>query len=245
MKLGLLYWKDKWTAPTELDLKSIADCYIGDSMTEEERLAFTVLLLQGTVRFPDTPEGSAQMDLLVTATGKYELNFSCEELSYIENPWVMTLWRYSFKEFVKVIPIGYAKKAVTVIYKRLGIELNDAEIMKVLNSDFIYSDFFDTLKITLGCNKYIMCPDPTKVSAFVFASYFNMYHIFGILGFNGYSPYVICRDIGIISVPANDWRYIAFPEGALEAIEELGFNARKLSYPTVQQNQFLAKLAKI
>ena len=245
MKLNIEYWNKKWAEPTELDLKAIADCYIGELMTEEEKLSLTVLFLQGSVRFPDTEEGDRQMETLLSACEKYENHFSPEEMTYLESNWVITMWRYSYKEFMQVIPIYYKKGAVKTIYKRLGVELNDAEVIRVIESDFVYSDFLDTLTKALGRSKYIICPDPTKVSAFVFAAYFNMWYFFGILGFNGYSPYTVCRDIGVISVSANDWRFVALPEGAPEVIDELCHNTRKLSYPTMQQKQFIAKLAKI
>lgn len=245
MKLNIDFWNKKWAEPTELDLKAIADCYITDTLTEAQKLSLTVLFLQGSVRVPDTEEGDQLMTTLASACALYEKNYSPEEMTCLESSWVMTMWRYSYKEFVKVIPIYYKKEAVKAIYKRLGVELNDAEVMRVLESNFIYSDFFNMLGIVLGRNKYIMCPDPTSVRAFVVASYFNMWHFFGIMGFNGYSPYVICRDIGVISVPANDWRFVALPEGTPEVIDELCHNARKLSYPTMQQEQLIARLAKI
>ena len=81
--------------------------------------------------------------------------------------------------------------------------------------------------------------------SFAFVSYFNMWKLFGPMGFNGYSPYVICADIGLLTPPASQWRHAALTEADLVVIDELTKRARGRSWPTWQQNRFMAKLGKI
>lgn len=240
-KINTSFWDNLKAKPDEQDALVINDAFSSNLFTDSQKTDLAELILAGRIRIMD----DARAYSLNEAIGIFQQNFSSEEFFYMESVFVNCTWRYSFKDYAKAIPYKWAKAGISQIYNRLGIKLTEDEIINIYNSSNIYSDFFDLIKTTLDNNKYIMCPDPTNAKAFVFASYFNMWHFFGIMGFNGYSPYTICADIGVLSVPASDWRFIALPEGAAEAIEELNIRARGKKYPTLQQNQFLAKLAKI
>ena len=244
MKLGMIYWNKKWDKPLDTDLAAIHDafCMCG-TFTDEDKVKFAEVLLQGRYRIPvsDDSEG----DYISNLCWKFNANHAVEELIYSESEYVIVLWRYDFVKLFNAIPLQFAKQALRNIYSRLGVVLEDKDILRLLEQDFVYQVLFDLIATNLGSNKYVFCDDPAGWHTFAFGAWFNMWKLFGIMGFNGYSPYTICADIGILCPKASDWKFVALPEGSLETIKELNSLARGRSFPTWKQNAFLGKLAKI
>lgn len=241
-KIGIKYWQDKWTKPTDMDLAAIEDAFKTGSLSDEQKELLAELLLTGRIR--DDLEHSRGNDI-ATVMGIFNQNFAVDELFYWENENVATLWRYSFPDFVKAIPLQFVRVAIKRTYTRLGVDVDNDDIARIIDSGFIYSDFFELISETMGSSKFIMCDDPAGWNSFAFTAYFNMYKFFGVLGFNGYSPFQICSDIGTLCIPSSSWKFIALPKGAEEKIADLNSRARGRRYPTWQQNKFLGEIAKI
>lgn len=239
-KIGIKYWQDKWTKPLETDLAAIEDAFKTGPLSDEQKELLAELLLTGRIR--DDLENS-RGNAIATVMGIFNQNFAVDELFYWESEYVVTLWRYSFSDYVKEIPLQFVRKAIKKTYSRLGVDIDNDDITRIINSGFIYSDFFDLISDTMGNNKFIMCD--AGWNSFAFTAYFNMYKFFGIMGFNGYSPFQICSDIGTLCIPSSSWKFIALPKGAKEKIADLNSRARGRSYPMWQQNNFLGEIAKI
>lgn len=241
-KLDMKYWDSLKSPPEDSDLTAVKDAFNAEWPADNDaKNILAELILTSYLRVAD----EEAQDSLNKAIGIFNEKFAVEELFYVSSLQVFCTWRYDYKLFVRAIPIGYVKRAIQHIYARLGVELDDEEIMKVYNSDNIYSAFFELLSETMKDNRYIVTEDRESWLSFAFGAYFNMWHIFGPLGFNGYSPYVICADIGLLSPPASHWKYASFTEEELSCIEELRTRGRGRRWPTFQQNRFMGKLGKI
>ena len=241
-KIDIKFWNSRCATPEASDLLALKDAFSSDTGIDNNiKDTLAELIIAGRIRVADEP---LQVKLN-KAIGIFNEQFAVEEFFYTESLQVFCTWRYAYQMYVHAIPIGYAKRAIQRIYKRLGIELDDEEIMKVYDSDNVYSAFFELLAETMKDNRYIVTENKDSWLSFAFGAYFNMWHIFGPMGFNGYSPYVICADIGILSPPASSWKYAAFTEEELYCIDELRIRARGRRWPTWQQNRFMGKLGKI
>ena len=237
-KINFAYWDKLKAKPDEHDAAAIRDAFNSSCFSESQKVDLAELILASRIRIMDED----RMDQLNDAIGKFEQQFAVEEFFYTESAFLVNTWRYSYREYAEAIPFAWAKKAIEQIYSRLGVELDDEEVLKVYNSDNIYSAFLELLSETLGNNLYIKADDVEHWSSFVFVSYFNLWHFFGVLGFNGYSPYTIIADIGILTPPASSWKYVALTEEHLYTIDELKSRSRGRSFPTWQQNRFLGIL---
>ena len=244
MKLGITYWNKKWGEVLDTDLAAITDAFrMCGTFTDEEKVKFAEILLQGRYRIPVSDDGEG--DYTSELCWKFNANHAVEELIYSESAYVLVLWRYDFVKLFNAIPLQFAKEALRNIYSRLGIVIEDKDILRLLETDFVYQVLFDLIRENLGNNKYVFCDDPAGWHTFAFGAWFNMWKFFGVMGFNGYSPYTICADIGILCPKASDWKFVALPKTALSTIEDLKARAKGRNFPTWQQNAFLGKLAKI
>jgi hypothetical protein len=244
MKLGIEYWNKKWDKPLDTDVAAISDAFSSSGVfTNEDKVKFAEILLQGRYRsaVSDDDEGGYISELC----WKFNANYAVEELIYSESEYVLMLWRYDFAQIFKAIPLQIAKQALRNIYSRLGMTIEDKDISRIFRQDFVYQALFDLIAENLGDNKYVFCDDPALWHTFAFGAWFNMWKFFDVMGFNGYSPYTICGDIGILCPKACDWKFVALPKGSLEAVKELNNLARGRDFPTWKQNAFLGKLAKI
>lgn len=241
-KLDFKYWSGLKAPPAEADAVAINDAFHSDGkFTEQQKEDLARLILTSRVRIPDETRAAA----LNEAIGIFNRDFAVEEFFYSESVQVFCTWRYDYTVFAHALPAAWAKRGIRRVYAQLGVELDDEEVMKIYNSDCIYSAFLELISDTLGNFRYFVTNDKEAWHSFAFVSYFNMWKLFGLLGFNGYSPYVICADIGLLTPSASQWRHAALSEEDLCTIEELKARARGRSYPTWQQNRFMAKLAKI
>ena len=241
-KLDMKYWDSLKAPATGTDAAAINDAFHSEAkFTEQQKEELARLIIAGRVRIPDETRASA----LNEAIGVFNKDFAVEEFFYTESSQVFCTWRYGYKCFVHALPLYWAQRGIRRVYTQLGVELDDEEVMKIYNSDNVYSSFFDLVSETLGDNRYFVTNDKEAWHSFAFVSYFNMWKLFGPMGFNGYSPYVICADIGLLTPPASQWRHAALTEEDLCTIEELTTRARGRAYPTWQQNRFMAKLAKL
>lgn len=244
MKLNIDYWNKKWDKPLDTDLAAISDAFSSSGVfTNEDKVKFAEILLQGRYRIPVTDDGEG--DYISELCWKFNANYAVEELIYSESEYVLMLWRYDFNMIFKAIPLQFAKEALNSIYVRLGMTLDGVDVFSITKADFVYQALFDLVDEHLGNNKYVFCDDPAGWHTFAFGAWFNMWKFFDVMGFNGYSPYTICGDIGILCPKACDWKFVALPKGSLEAIKELNNLARGRDFPTWKQNAFLGKLAKI
>ena len=241
-KIDYEYW-NKLKAPAEdTDAVAINDAFHSDcKFTEQQKEDLARLILTSRVRIPDETRAAA----LNEAIGIFNRDFAVEEFFYTESNQVFCTWRYEYVKYAHALPLTWAQRGIRRVYSQLGVELDDAEVMNIYNSKCIYSSFFDLIDETLGKDRYFVTNSKEAWHSFAFVSYFNMWKLFGPMGFNGYSPYVICADIGLLTPPASQWRHAALTEEDLCAIDELTTRARGRSYPTWQQNRFMAKLAKI
>lgn len=241
-KLDMDFWNRKFAPAEPTDLPAINDAFHSEAkFTEQQKEDLARLILAGRVRIPDEERASA----LNEAIGVFNKDFAVEEFFYTESAQVFCTWRYQYKYYVHALPLAWAQRGIRRIYSQLGVELDDDEVMKIYNSDNIYTAFFELISDTLGTSRYFVTDDKEAWHSFAFVSYFNMWKLFGPMGFNGYSPYVICADIGLLTPPASQWRHAALTEEDLYIIEELTKKARGRAWPTWQQNRFMGKLAKI
>lgn len=241
-KLDMDFWNRQKIPAAKTDATVINDALHAEAMfTDQQKEDLARLILTSRIRIPDETRAAA----LNEAIGIFNRNYAVEEFFYAESAQVFCTWRYDYTEYIRALPLSWAQRAIRRIYSQLGVELDDEEVMKIYNSDNIYSSFFDLISETLGDTRYFVTNSKEAWHSFAFVSYFNMWKLFGPMGFNGYSPYVICADIGLLTPPASQWRHAALSEEDLCAIEELTTRARGRAYPTWQQNRFMAKLAKI
>lgn len=240
-KIDMDFW-NRQKAPVEAaDLPAINDAFHSDKFTEQQKEDLARLILASRVRIPDEQRASS----LSEAIGIFNKDFAVEEFFYAESAQVFCTWRYGYKNYAHALPLAWAQRGIRRIYSQLGVELDDDEVMTIYNSDSIYSAFFELIAETLKDNRYFVTDDREAWHSFAFVSYFNMWKLFGPMGFNGYSPYVICADIGLLTPPASQWKHAALTAEDLFVIEELTTRARGRSLPTWQQNRFMAKLAKL
>ena len=240
-KINMAYWDNLKAKPDAHDVTAIHDAFSSNLFSESQKLDLAELILASRIRIID----EARMDELNEAVGLFEKNFSIEEFFYMESAYLFNTWRYSYNEYKKAIPYKCVKAAINQIYDRLGVKLDDEEIQEVYNSDCIYSAFFELISQTLGRNLYIKTDNNENWNSFAFVSYFNMWHFFGVLGFNGYSPYTIIADIGILTPPASNWKFMPLTAEQMYTIEELQGRGRGRSFPTWEQNRFLSILGNI
>ena len=241
-KIDYEYW-NKLKAPAEdTDAVAINDAFHSEAkFTEQQKEDLARLILTSRVRIPDETRAAA----LNEAIGIFNRDFAVEEFFYTESSQVFCTWRYEYTKYAHALPLTWAQRGIRRVYSQLGVELDDTEVMSIYNSKCIYSSFFDLIDETLGKGRYFVTNDKEAWHSFAFVSYFNMWKLFGPMGFNGYSPFVICADIGLLTPPASQWRHAALTEEDLCIIDELKTRARGRSWPTWQQNRFMAKLAKI
>lgn len=240
-KLDINYWNSLKAPPDPADAAAISEGLHKTMFTDWQKVKLAELLLTSRMRLTDESE----IEQMNEAIGMFNRDCAVEQLFYTESEQVFCTWRYSYKVFADAIPKHRAEQAVHNIYARLGIELDTDGAKEVLASPFVYSALFDLLADAMGKDKYIYPNDKESWLSFAFTAYFNLWHLFGIMGFNGYSPYVICGDIGILCPPASNWGYQELNEEQKEAIEELKIRGRGRNYPTWQQNRFLGLIAKI
>lgn len=240
-KLDIKYWNSLKAPAVDTDAVAINDAFHSDKFTEQQKEDLARLIITSRVRIPDEKR-SAELN---AAVGIFNREFAVEEFFYAEYIQVFNTWRYDYKKYVHALPLFWAQRAIRRVYSQLGVELDDEEIMKIYNSDNIYSAFFDLISETLSNSRYFVTDAKEAWHSFTFVSYFNMWKLFGPMGFNGYSPYVICADIGLLTPPASQWKHAALAEEDLAIIEELTTRARGRRWPTWQQNKFMGKLGKI
>ena len=240
-KINMSYWDNLKAKPDEHDVIAINDAFTSSLFTDSQKTDLAELILASRIRIMD----EERFDALNVAVGQFNQQFAVEEFFYAESNYVFFFFFYSYKDYVHAIPLKGAKAGINQIYTRLGVELDDSEIMLIYNSSNIYSAFFDLISENLGNNLYIKTDNPESWNSFVFVSYFNMWHFFGVLGFNGYSPYTIIADIGILTPPASTWKFVALTAEYFYCIEELQSRGRGRQYPTFEQNCFIGKLANI
>lgn len=240
-KLDMKYWDSLKAAPCKMDSDAIANAFASHSFTDQQKADLAQLILASRMRVTDENRAAELND----AVAIFNHDFAIEEFFYTEYTQLYCTWRYSFKEYSRALPLAWAMEGIRQIYSQLGVTLDDEEVMKVYNSDNVYSAFFELLSETMKDNRYIVPTDNENWNSFAFVSYFNMWKIFGVLGFAGYSPYVLCADIGLLTPPASHWHYACFDEAELKAIDELRSRARGRRYPTYHQNRFMGLLGRI
>ena len=241
--LNLDYWNSRFNKPFEYDLAAINDAfkeYPKDrrDLTEDEKLVLAELLLQSCMRFATDERG----DLINRTVAKFERFFAGESLFYAAEGQMYYVWRYSYRDFVQSIPKTWAKKAIQSIYHRLGVEIDDEETEAIYASDFIYGAYFELIKSTLKDRSYIKANCEINYRVFSQVCFFNMWHLFGKLGFEGLSPYQIMADIGEVTPPASQWSFPYLSAAQRTALEEIKRCCRKRVYPTSRETIFLMSL---
>ena len=228
VKLNIDYWNKKFAPADSMDAEAIRNAFATEKLTKEQKVMLAEILLATRKRVV-TDEDQEEMSLITTAFNK---NSAVEEMFYSESPYVYCTWRYTYRVFADAIPEKWALDAIKNIYTRLGVELDTEGAKEVLCSDNLYDVFFDLIAESLGKDKYIVADDTKHWNSFAFVAYFNMWHLFGVLGFNGYSPYVICADLGILSSPSSSWQFAKLTEAYAYNVHELQVRSRGRSFPT-------------
>ena len=242
--LDLKYWENKLDKPAPHDLEAINDAFkeYGTerrNMTDDEKLVLAELLLSSCMRFADDDRG----DLINAAVAKFDQGFAVEPMFYAHEGQLYRVWRYSYKDYAKAIPVVWAKKAINSIYTRLGVELDDEEVDKVYKSDFLYSAFFELVKETLTDRAYFTIDCKEDFRLFEQISWFNMWHFFGKMGFEGLSPYEVLADIGVVTPPSSQWKVVSLSERHCYQLDEIRSRTRGRDYPSAYENVFLIDLA--
>lgn len=244
VKLDLAYWEEKMDKPNEHDLAAINDAFKEypnerRDLKDEEKLVLAEILLASCMRFADDARG----DLINAAIAKFDQFFAVEPMFIAHEGQIYRTWRYSYKDYVKAIPQMWAKKAIDSIYTRLGVELDEEEIDRVYKSDFLYSSFFELVSETLSNNAYFTIDCKENFRLFEQISWFNMWHFFDKMGFEGLSPYEVLADIGVVTPPSSQWKAVALSERHCYQLEEIKSRTRGRDYPSAYENIFLIDLA--
>ena len=244
VRLDLAYWEDKMDRPSEFDLAAINDAFKEyknekRNMTDAEKQVLAELLLASRIRFNNDVTG----DLINSAVAKFDQFFAVESMFITQEGQIYKTWRYSYKAFVKALPKIWAERAIRSIYERLGVVLDDEEVQKVYNSNFLYSSFFELVKETLSNNAYFTADCKEDFRLFEQLSWFNMWNLFGKMGFEGLSPYEVLADIGVVTPPSSQWKAVALSEWHCYQLEEIRSRTRGRDYPSAYENIFLIDLA--
>lgn len=242
-KLNLEYWNNRYDKPLEYDLAAINDAFKEypkekRDLTDDEKLVLAELLLQSCMRFATDKRG----ELINNTVSKFERFFAGESLFYATEGQMYYVWRYSYRDFVQAMPKAWAKKAIQSIYSRLGVEIDDEETEAIYASDFIYTAYFDLIKATLKDRSYVKANCEINYRVFTQVCFFNMWHLFGKLGFEGLSPYQIMADIGEVTPPASQWSFPYLSAAQRVALDEIKRCCHKRVYPTARENIFLMSL---
>ena len=242
VNLNLEYWVNKIDKPCPTDLVAINDAfkeyYEKKNMSDNEKLILAEVLLASCIRFNDEERG----DTINQVVAKFDRYFAVEPMFYATENQTFHVWRYSYTDYVKAIPKYWSERAIRSIYERLGVELDDEEVQKIYNSDSLYGAFFSLVKETLSNNAYFKVDCTESFKLFAQVSYFNMWHLFGKLGFEGMSPFDVFAGIGIVTPPSSQWKTVALSEGALNAIAEIKSRMRGRGYPSGLENSLLLTL---
>jgi hypothetical protein len=242
--LDLAYWERKMDRPNEFDMAAINDAFKEHgterrNMFDNEKLVLAEILLASCMRFNDDERG----DLINRTVAKFDQFFAVEPMFYAHEGQIYRTWRYSYKDFVAAIPDVWAKKAISSIYTRLGVELDEEEINKVYNSDFLYSAFFELVADTLSARNYFTMDCGNDFRLFEQLSYFNMWHLFGKMGFEGLSPYEVFADIGVVTPPSSRWSIEVLSEEQMIRLNDIKSRTRGRDYPSALENTLLIDLA--
>ncbi len=242
--LDLAYWEHKMDKPVPTDLVAINDAFKEypnekRDLSDNEKQVLAELLLCSCMRFADDARG----DLINSAVAKYDQNFAVEPMFTAHEGQLYRTWRYNYADFVKAIPKYWSLKAIRSIYERLGVELDDEEVEKIYRADFLYKSFFELVKDTLTDRAYFTIDCKENFRLFEQISFFNMWHIFGKMGFEGLSPYDVLADIGVVTPPSSRWKAVSFSEVQLYRLEEVKSRTRGRGYPSAYENIFLIDLA--
>lgn len=241
VKLNMDYWNKKFAPADSMDALAIKNAFAAEKFSKKQKIMLAEILLATRKRVV-TDEDQEEISLI---TGAFNKNSAVEEMFYPESPFVYCTWRYTYRVFADAIPERWALEAIKNIYARLGVELDTEGAKEVLRADNLYDVFFNLIAEALGNDKYIVADSAKHWNSFAFVAYFNMWHLFGVLGFNGYSPYVICADLGILSPPSSSWKFAKLTEAYAYNIHELKIRARGRSFPTWQQNRFMGIIAEL
>jgi hypothetical protein len=246
VRLDLAYWENKMDKPNEFDLAAINDAFKEyknekRNMTDAEKQVLAELLLASRIRFNNDTTG----DIINSAVAKFDQFFAVESMFITQEGQIYKTWRYSYKAFVKALPKIWAERAIRSIYERLGVVLDDEEVQKVYNSNFLYSSFFELVKETLSNNAYFTADCKEDFRLFEQLSWFNMWNLFDKMGFEGLSPYEVLADIGVVTPPSSQWRAVALSDAHLYRLEEVKRRTRGRDYPSGYENVLLIDLAGI
>lgn len=240
-KIDITYWNKKFSPADPLDGTAIKNAYLSGLFDDKEKVVLAELLLATRKRVMTDEE----QEMISAIAGKFNKNCAVEEMFYSESPFMWCTWRYNYRMYADAVPLEWALKAIKNIYFRLGVELDDEGAKEVYMSDNLYDVFFDLIAEALGNDKYIVADTTKQWNSFAFVAYFNMWHLFGVLGFNGYSPYTICADLGVLSPPSSQWKFAKMTDAIQYNVHELKVRGRGRSYPTWQQNRLMGVLAEL
>ena len=241
VKLNMDYWNKKFAPADPMDATAITTAFSSGAYNKQEKVILAQLLLASRLRVVAEEEQDKVSELI----GRFNKDFAIEEMFYPESQFMWCTWRYSYRLYADALPLDCALEAIKNIYNRMGVELDDEGAQEVYRSENLYDVFLDLIAEALGKDKYIVADTVKQWNSFAFVAYFNMWHLFGVLGFNGYSPYVVCADLGILSPPSSQWKLALLTEEYRYSIDELKARARGRCCPTWQQNRFMGVLAEL
>lgn len=244
VNLNLEYWERKMDKPNPVDLVAINDAFKEypherRDLNDEEKQVLAELLLASCVRFNTNAAG----DVINSVVAKFDQGFAVEPLFYACEGQFYRTWRYSYTDFVKAIPKYWSERAIRGIYERLGVELDDEEVHKIYHSNFLYSSFFALVKETLSDRAYFTIDCKENFRLFEQISFFNMWHLFGKMGFEGLSPFDVLADIGVLTPPSSQWKSVSFTQLQLRRLEEIRWRTRGRDYPSCYESAFLIDLS--
>ena len=244
VNLNLEYWEHKIDKPNPADLAAINDAFKEypnerRDLKDDEKQIIAELLLASCMRFNNDKAG----DDINTAVAKFDQGFAVEPMFYACEGQLYKTWRYSYADYVKAIPKYWSERAIRGIYERLGVELDDEEVQKIYRSNFLYSSFFSLVKETLTDRAYFKADCKENFRLFEQISFFNMWHLFDKMGFEGLSPFEVLADIGVLTPPSSQWKPVSLTEAQLYRLAEIRSRTRGRDYPSCYENIFLIELA--
>lgn len=239
-KLDEQYWEEKFDSLLPGDAKVIVDAFESGSFKPEEKVALAVLLLQGI-----TVITSDEFNKVYSIANKFNNEFAYEPLFATDFRGDIYCIRYNYRKFLNCIPSAVAEKAITLIYSRLGLTLDDKDIADIGIASSIYSKFLEYAKKECGNNKYFyFSEDMTEDCAqdAINLMWLNTYILFGKLGLENLNMFKVLGSMGTTCVPYTAFSFKEIDKELNDAILSVYKATRDKIYVTEQETSIVASI---
>lgn len=239
-KLNEQYWEGKFDELLPCDMKSIADAFEGVVFKPAEKVLLAVLLLQGM-----TTVTVDEFNKLVEVVYKFNTLYAYEPMFAVDFHGGICCIRYNYRKFLNCIPSAIAQEAVTAIYNRLGLALEDEDVHRIGASISIYSMFLEQVKKECGNSRYFYFPEHLTEQCpqdGVNLMWLNTYVLFGKLGFSNLNMFKILSTMGTVCVPYTAYSFEDIGLELGEALSKVYEESHDKMYVTEQESSVVASI---